>query len=104
MKEYLSNSFKDVPKNHKVHAVTPAEKHLLEVKEMARKRSKDDSQIFHTILDKLLFLSKQAQLDIITGVALLTNRVIEQDEKNEKKLSRILKYLQSTRDLLLILD
>ena len=104
MKEYLSNSFKDVPKNHKVHAVTPAEKHLLEVKEMARKRSKDDSQIFHNILAKFLFLSKQAQLDIITGVALLTNRVIEQDEKNEKKLSRILKYLQSTRYLLLILD
>ena len=41
--------------------------------------------------------------DIITRVELLTTRFQETDKDDEKKLSRVLKYLQSTRNLVLTL-
>ena len=68
------------------------------------KLSQKEAQVFHTIVAKLLFLCKQARLDILTGVAFLTTRVRKPNEDDGKKLSRILKYLSGTRDLVLTLE
>ena len=38
-------------------------------------------EIFHTIVAKLLFLSKRARPNILTGVALITTRAREPDEE-----------------------
>ena len=72
--------------------------------ETARKLIEGDAQAFHTILANLLFLCKRARPDILTGMALLTTRVIGPDKDDDKKLGSILKYLSSTRDLVLTLE
>ena len=104
MTEYLSKIFKDMPKKHKGQAVTSATNHICEVNKMARKFSKDDGHIFHIIVAKLLFLIKRPRTEILTRMKSLTTRVREPDEDNENKPIRVLKYLQSTRDLVLILE
>ena len=55
-------------------------------------------------MEKLLFLSKRARPDILTGVAFLTTRVRKPYNDDDKKLLRILKYLSGMRDLVLTLE
>ena len=55
-------------------------------------------------MDKLLFLSKRARTNLLTYVMFLKTRVWYTDENNENKISHILKYLQSTRDLMFNLE
>ena len=102
--EYLSKILEDVPQKHKGHLVMPVANHLFEVGKAAWNLSKDNVQIFYTIVDKVLFLRKLVWFDILTGVALLTTRVIEPEEDDEKKLSHVLKYLKITRELVLTLE
>ena len=70
----------------------------------ASKLSQRDAQALHTIVAKLIFLCKQACLEILTGVAFLTARVRDTSEDDNNKLRRILKYLIGTRDLVLTLE
>ena len=84
MTEYLSKLLEDMTNIHKGHTVNPAANHLFEVNETAQKLSKGDAQISHTIVEKLLFLSKHTRPDILTGVEFLTTRVIEPDKEGEK--------------------
>jgi len=53
---------------------------------------------------KLLFVCKKERLDIHVLVAFLATRVKDSDEGNWKKLSRGLKYLNGTRDMVLTLE
>ena len=53
---------------------------------------------------KLLFLSKRARPDILTTISFLTTWMREPDEDEQKKLARALKYLNTTKDLLLTLE
>ena len=93
----------DLPIKCQVEAITPAANHLFRLNKTARNMSKGGAQAFHTIVAKLLFLCKQSRPDILTGVTFLTTRVRELDEYEDKKLGSILKYLSSTRDLVLTL-
>ena len=52
---------------------------------------------------KLLFLAKRVRPDILTAVSFLTTRVQKPDCDDLKKLGRVLKYLNKTRDLVMIL-
>ena len=51
-----------------------------------------------------MFLCKKAQQEILTGVELLTLQVRNPGKDDDKKLGHILKYLSSTRDLVLTLE
>ena len=70
----------------------------------ASKLSQRDAQALHTIVAKLIFLCKQACLEILTGVAFLTTRVRETDKDYDKKSGLILIYISSTRDIVLTLE
>ena len=52
--------------------------------------------MFHRLVDKMLFLSKRAQLDIQQMITILTTRVHNPDEDKWKKLQRVLRYLDPT--------
>ena len=103
MMDYLKKILDDLPNKYQGRAITLAANHLFEVNKTTRKLSEKDAQSFHTIVAKLIFLCKRAQPDILTGVSFLTTRVREPDEDNDKKLSRLLKYLSGTRDIVLTL-
>ena len=66
--------------------------------------SKDNAEIFHTIVAKLLYLCKRTRPDIHTAVAFLTTRVSKPDMDNYKKLRRVIQYLRGTRELPMTLE
>ena len=80
-------------------ANTPAANHLFKVNPAATKLVPKKAAEFHTITAKCLFLCKRARPDISTAVAFLTTRVQQPDEEDEKKLHRLLHYLNATRGL-----
>jgi len=54
---------------------------------------------FHTIVAKLLYLSKRARPDILLAVSYLTTRVICATAGDVEKLLRCLEYLHKTKTL-----
>ena len=104
MTEYLKKILDDLPDKYQGEAITLAENNLFEENETARNISNRDAQAFHTIVVKLLFLCKQVRPDIITGVDFLTTRAREPGKDDKNKLGHTLKYLISTRNLLLTLE
>jgi hypothetical protein len=53
---------------------------------------------FHSIVAKMLYMSKRARPDILTAVAFLTTRVTHPTEEDFKKLIKIGRYLKGTTD------
>ena len=53
---------------------------------------------------KALFLAKRARPDIQTAVSFLCTRVKRPDEDDYKKLGRLMKYLQGTREMTLTIE
>ena len=104
MTDYPNKILDDLPDKYQGRAITPATNHIFEVNETARKLREKDAQAFYTIVEKLLFLCKQTQPDILTGVDFLTTRVIYPNKDKDKKLARILKYIRGRRDILLTLE
>ena len=65
---------------------------------------KNRSEIFHTYVMKLMFLSKHGRPDIFTGVTFLSTRIKSVTEDNWNKLIKILSYLKFTLDKILTLE
>ena len=86
MTDYLKKIMEGLPDKYQGEAITPAANHLFEVNETVGNLSERYAQEFHTTVDKLLFLCKQARPDILTGVDLLTTQVREPDKDDDKKL------------------
>ena len=58
-----------------------------------------EKENFHTIVAKALYACKRGRPDIHTAVAHLTTRVQHPNEKDMKKLIRLLKYINGTKSL-----
>jgi hypothetical protein len=71
MNDYVENLLDEVPKEMSGHAATPAANQLFTVKDKAEKISDEDSEKYHRLTAKLLYLSKRARLDLQTAVAFL---------------------------------
>ena len=84
-------------------ATTPATKNLFEIDETSRTLTNKDSEIFHSVVAKLLYVSKRGRLDIQLPIAFLCTRVSCSTEKDWLKLKRVLEYLKGTLDEFLTL-
>ena len=102
--EILKDAPQELLKPSRDQARTPAGKDLFDVDENSEKLDDDKSEKFHSITYKLLFISKRGRPDIQVAVGFLCTRVNTSTIQDWKKLSRILRYLQNTRDLYLTLD
>ena len=58
-------------------------------------------EIFHTFVVKGMFVSKRARPDIQPTIAALCTRVCNSNEGDLKKLQRLMKYLNETREMVL---
>ena len=58
-----------------------------------------ESEYFHSVVAKLLYLAKRARPDLLTSVGFLAKRVQCSTKFDMIKLERVLKYLNSTRSL-----
>ncbi len=61
------------------------------------------AKLYHNIVAKALYVAKRARPDIALAIAFLTTRVREPDLDDWRKLRHMIVYLQSTRDLPLLL-
>ncbi|CAM9111465.1 unnamed protein product, partial [Ectocarpus fasciculatus] len=102
MIEYLKNVLKFAEIDGT--AATPATSKLFEVSDDAAKLNRKEAKKFHTIVAKLLYMSKRTRIDIMTAVSFLCTRVREPTVEDLAKLTRVLKYLNGTIDHYIILS
>ena len=97
MTAYIERMLEDFEIEGKVS--TPAARCLFEVNGDCMKLNNDDRVKFHSMVQRILYLSKRTRWDLLTAVSFLTGRVREPDEDDMKKLIRVLKYLNGTKNL-----
>ena len=76
-------------------APTPASNKLFEVN-LLDVLSEKNSETFHHIVAKLLYVSKRAQADLNTTITFLCTRVSKSTVEDWEKICRILQYLKGT--------
>jgi hypothetical protein len=104
MIDYIKGILHDAPKEMRGSAATPAANHLFQVNEVNPiPLGKEQSETYVHIVMQLLYLSQRAHPDIRTAVSFLCGRLTKPDEDDYKKLTRVMKYLDSTVDLPLVL-
>jgi hypothetical protein len=84
-------------------AASPATTDLFRVDANSPLLHKKDAKLFHTVVAKLLYLSKRVRVDTLLAVSFLTTRVKSPTEQDERKLQRVLKYLNGSVDQPLLL-
>ena len=99
MENYVKEMIESFPDGIEGTSASPAADHLFQVNENGVLLDEKRAEVFHTIVAKGLFLCKRARGDIMTTIAFLCTRVQKPDEDDWKKLVRLLKYLNGTRDL-----
>jgi Reverse transcriptase (RNA-dependent DNA polymerase) len=104
MIDYIQMVLHDLPEEMIGHAVTPAANYLFDVDNTCAKLGKDKKDIYVHYVMQLLYLSQRARPDIRTAISFLCTRLTDPDQDDYKKLIRVLKYLQSTIDLPLVLS
>ena len=86
MQDYIENMLEEVLGDMEGLAVTPAGNHLFTVNEAAEPLDKLNSEIFHSITAKILFLCKRGRPDVQAPIAFLCTRVQKPDVDDYKKL------------------
>jgi hypothetical protein len=102
--DYLRKVKKEFPEEIMGVCATPVSDHLFKVQEDGKKLSKELAEVFHHTVYQLLFAANRARRDIQTAVSFLTTRVKAPDQDNWGKLARVLKYLNGTCYMKLILS
>ena len=88
---WLGESIDHIPK-------TPANRNIFSVDENSVPLRKERSDTFHSVVAKLLYISKRGRPDIEVAVAFLCRRVSKSTEEDWLKLKRILGFLKGTID------
>ena len=104
MRPYLATILDDLPKAMKGKAQSPAANHLTMIRENVTKLSTKEAEEYHSRTMQLSYLAQRGRPDIRTAVAFLSTQVASPDVDNKRKLTRVLKYLQSSFDLTLRLE
>ena len=78
--------------------VTPANKNLFSTAKNSKQLDDQKSEIFHSVVAKMLYITKRARPDIETSVSYLCTRVSKSTDDDWKKLRIVLGFLQNTID------
>jgi len=84
-------------------AASPAADYLFIIRE-SKPLSAEARERFHSLVAKLLYLAKQVRPDILPVVAFLATRVQVATEDDIAKLERLIKYVNGTRELGIIME
>jgi hypothetical protein len=99
MKDYLMESIAKSGLNIEHMATTPARKNLLDINKTAAALGKQESESFHSVVAKLLYVSLHACMDILLLVIFLCTRVSKSTKEDQAKLKHLLEYINGTLDL-----
>ena len=97
MSDYVKTIIADMPEEMVGKAPTPATNHLFKIREGSVPIKKEKTYSFHKIVMQLQYVSQQGRTDVRTAVLFLCKQVSVPDENNYKKLTCVIRYLQSTR-------
>jgi hypothetical protein len=64
----------------------------------------DDKEMYHSTVARLLYLAKRIRPDILLTISYLTTRVLAPSRSDLAKLFRVLKYINGTKELAMILQ
>jgi hypothetical protein len=95
LREAISESSMDI--SHSV--ATPARKDLFDVDASSPPLDKPDSEVFHSVVAKLLYVSMRARPDLLLPVIFLCTRVSKATTEDLGKLKRLLQYISGTMHL-----
>jgi hypothetical protein len=98
MKDYIKEAIAHFGKDITRSATTPAKRNLFEIKENSVPLTDADREIFHSVVAKLLYVSKRGGLDIQLPIAFLCTRASCSTKQDWSKLKRTLEYLRGTLD------
>jgi hypothetical protein len=82
----------------KGHVATPATTELYSITD-SEPLNADEREYFHSVVAKLLYLSKRVRPDLLTAVGFLAKRVTVSTRMDKVKLERVLRYLNGTPHL-----
>jgi len=86
-------------------AVSPATDMLHSVRDgEVVKLNMEEKEKFHSLVAKLLYLSKRVRNEILVAVNFLTTRIVSPDSDDWTKLIRLINYLHGTRQLSMVLE
>ena len=103
MKGYIKEAIAEFRGDISRTAATPAKKDLFMIDDASGPLTLADREIFHSIVAKLLYVSKRGRLDIQLAIAFLCTRVSCSTEEDWAKLKRVLEYLHGSLDDVLII-
>jgi hypothetical protein len=102
--DYIKSVIADMPEEMKGTSATPAASHLFSVKENPVPLPRDQADIFHRMVMQLLYLSQRGRPDLQLAISYLCKRTSYPDEDDYKKLTRVMRYVQGTIELVLTLS
>jgi hypothetical protein len=104
MVDYVDKILEEMPKEMDGTATLPAAEYLFKIIDGVQTLDEPTSEFFHATVAKLLFLCKRGRPDIQTDIAFLCTRVQQPTKHDYNKLVRVIKYLRTTRTLVLRLS
>jgi hypothetical protein len=104
MTNYVAKVLAEMPKDMDGTATSPAADYLFRIVDGIESLDESTSEFFHATVAKLLFLCKRGRPDIQTAIDFLCTRVQQPTRHDYNKLSRVIKYLSKTKDLVLRLS
>ena len=100
MVKYVENMIRDFPAKITKKSKTPSSDNLMDIG-TGKALVGEQAEAFHTTVAKGLFLSKRSRPDIQPTIAVLSTRVKSPNESDWKKLTRLMEYLNGTKELTL---
>ena len=77
-------------------ASTPAQRHLRDTREDAELLSGKKCEVFHSVVAKLLYITKRARPDLETTIAYFCTRFTKSDTDDWEKLQRLISFIKGT--------
>ena len=101
----MKNYIKEVCEEHgeKGKAATPAADNLFKLNDDAERLDKSAAERFHRAVAQLLYLATRVRPDILLPITFLCSRVSEPTHDDLEKLHRVMKYLNGTSHLGIVL-
>ena len=105
MIDYIKSMLHNEPKEMHGRTVTLTTNHLFEANNTnPMYLNADKAEMYVRLIMQLLFLSQHAHLDIHTAVSFLNSPLLQPNEDDYKKLIKVMKYVDSSVDMPLMLS
>jgi hypothetical protein len=96
MRDYLEEAIAESGLEIMRTAATPAKRDLFDIDAQATPLTTKESETFHSVVAKLLYVATRARTDILLAVSFLCTRVSKSTVEDQAKLKRLLEYIKGT--------